>query len=276
MPITNSTFLTQVLSTPNFHIPLEANFIIGIENLDTIITNLDAAKDIISDSALQVYPDVWNGDQNLDVSDVYFANGVKVPGEGSSADRVGLNTNTTLAGGLISGPILKGRKNLANFEISFLETNTSFIDYVIRPWIVAVSQFGLFSRKSSANLNTQVGIKSTQDFKTDITIAFLDKTNSDVIRKLITFHNAAPIDVASYDATYGKVGMRTAAVTWTYSTYEVGTNSAVSAGGSTIPSIVVPNIPSTVAAPAKTTTNANNGFTGGGGSFGGGGAGGSW
>ena len=212
----NNTFLTQVLSSPDFHIPIEANFVVEIYGIQSIIQNLLKNKDLIADNNLEIYPEVWS---NLAENDIFFANGVKLPGDGSDSTRVGVS-DATVSGGLLSGPILTGRKSLVNFEISFLETNQSFIDFVIRPWIVAVSQFGIFARDPKSAEGQQ------QNFRTNVVISFLDKSQDSTlqaVRKQVTFYNAAPINVDGYDAAYGngKNIMRVAATTWLYSRYKV-------------------------------------------------------
>ena len=212
----NQDFLTQVLSDPALHIPIEANFVVSIEGISSIINNLENNLDIISDNALTVYNGtIWSQIKQLSDNDIFFANGITIPGEGSNSSRVGIENSTT--GGLLTGPTLRGRKSLGNFEISFLETNSSFIDYVMRPWVVAAAQYGLFAR----------GGNSSQNFKTRVTANYLDKTSNDpanpIYRKTISFVNAVPVDVAGFESAYGngKVGMRTAKTVWTYSTYEV-------------------------------------------------------
>ena len=226
----NQEFL-KVISSDNFHIPLESNFIVQIEDLTGIVINLDSYRTVIADNNLRVYPDTWK----VTSDDVYFANGAKIPGDGSESSRVGVTENLSVGGGLLSGPTLRGRKDLANLEITFLETNKSFIDFVMRPWIVAISQFGLFSRKSTINtgqgnkagsLAGNPGKRNYQDFRTNVTITFLDKTSDESVktpRKQITFFNAAPINMSGYDVSYGnsKNGMRVTAVNWVYSTYKM-------------------------------------------------------
>ena len=201
-----SAFLTKILE-PNFEIPVEANFVIGIQNLQSVIQNLDDRLDEFSDNRLSVWPGNW---QTIDSDDIFLANGVTIPGEKINAKR---GTVAETSGGLLTGPILTGRQALGNLEISFLETNESFIDFVIRPWIVATAHYGLYARDKN----------STQNFKRDIFVYFYDRRN--VTRKFIKFINAAPIDVASFEAIYGatgkSAGMRTAKVTWTYSNYSV-------------------------------------------------------
>jgi hypothetical protein len=216
-------FLTTVLSTPDFHIPVEANFVIQFNNLSNILNNLN--KTAIPDSIIlnnkvnnndKAWKERWD---SLNTDDIYFANGVTIPGETVTSTKAGFTSNNDgLHGGLLSGPVLTGRANLANFEISFLETNQSFADQVIRPWIVKASHFGLFARASQA--------ASSQNFKTNITVMFLDKTKDPsqaVPRKTILFKNAVPVSLEQVSANYGgsRVASRNTRTTWTYSQYEI-------------------------------------------------------
>ena len=209
------TFLNQVISDSALNIPIEANFVIGISNINSIINNLDANKDIVSDSKLYVNVDF----NTLELEDdMFFATGVNLPGESILSGRAGYSTDNSLYGGLLSGPILKGRKDTNNLEITFIETNVSFIDYVLRPWTVTAAQFGLFARSGA----------SKQNFKTNISVSFLDKNNSNTgdskIRKNLLFVNAVPTEVGGFEASYGaekSTGLRTVKTSWIYSTYKV-------------------------------------------------------
>ena len=160
---------------------------------------------------------IWAQDYSVQKT-VLFANGVTIPGDGSTSARVGADGNG-LHGGLLTTPILKGRKDLTNLEITFLETNASFVDFVMRPWAVAVAQYGLFTRAPN----------DPQNFKTTITISYLRKDKSagdnDDERKIIKFKDVAPIEVQGYETAYGATGkgvdMRTVKTVWTYSTYSI-------------------------------------------------------
>lgn len=215
--IATKTYLRQVLSTANYHIPLEANFVIGLESINTIIEKINKQVNLISGNKLTVRKFLKK--EMVKNDDLLFATGVTLPGESITEERVGASTGGTVYGGLLSAPVLKGRKNLVNFEMSLIETNDSFIDYVMRPWVVAVSQFGLFARNSN----------SDQNFKTKVTISFLDRTSvtsdgSANLRKTIVFENAAPLSVGGYEVSYGNTkstGVRFAKTTWTYTNYRV-------------------------------------------------------
>jgi hypothetical protein len=207
-------FLTTVLSSPDFHIPVEANFVVGIDRLTNVVDKLKNSK-LVPDNVIT--KDKWGV---LGSDDIFFANGVTIPGESVNASKAGFSSGGDgLYGGLLSGPILTGRANLTNLEITFLETNQSFADQVIRPWIINASHYGLFARDN---------IDSPQNFKTNITVQLLDKRSStsndpEKIRKNILFKNAVPISVEPAALSYGgsKVGSRNVKTIWTYSQYEI-------------------------------------------------------
>ena len=206
-------FLTDILSSPDFHIPIEANFVVGFDNLNGIIKNLSTSTvpDKVTTTA-----GVWG---TLNSNDIFFANGVTIPGETTTSARAGYSSAADgLYGGLLSGPVLTGRSNLTNFEITFLETNRSFADQIIRPWIINAAHYGLFARDDRT---------PAQNFKTDITVGFIDKRSSDsnnpVNRKTILFKNAVPLSVEQSTASYSgsRVTARNVKTTWIYSTYEI-------------------------------------------------------
>lgn len=221
--ITSDAYL-KILSSPDFHIPVEANFIIGIENISIITKKVKDQLDTISGNKFTLKGFDTLLTSPLFREELFFATGVTLPGENISDGRVGFSAaGVSVYGGLLSSPVLKGRKDLTNFQIALIETNQSFIDYVMRPWIVAVSHFGLFARSEQSESAQR------QNFKTTVTISFLDRTQiengkDNKIRKKITFFNAAPLSVDGYETTYGNnksTGVRFAKTTWTYSNYSV-------------------------------------------------------
>lgn len=213
-----SQFLKSVLTSSNFRIPVEANFIISFDNLPQIISNLNTQQKNAKNIPDKI---ISTGDWGVvqDGYDIFFANGVTIPGESVNSSKAGYSsTGDGLYGGLLSGPVLTGRTNLVNFEITFLETSQSFADQVIRPWIVNAAHYGLFARKD---------IKSPQNFKTNVIVAFKDSTDPDSLspinRKVIMYKDAVPVSVESFNISYGgsKVASRNIKTTWTYSTYEI-------------------------------------------------------
>jgi len=210
---------TDIFSDPNFHIPVEANFIVSVQNLTSIIDNLNNINSQVIDNTIDVqntkqYWSKVNGDE------LFLANGITVPGEAVKSGRAGYTELSTLAGGFLSSPVLQGRSSLRDIEIYFLETNKSFVDYVVRPWLIASSHFGLFARSSTT-------AAQKQNFKTDISAFFLDRTEADnfpKVRKEIILHNAVPVSVEPHTFRYGNntdTGVRSIRTTWTYSNYTV-------------------------------------------------------
>lgn len=221
--ITSDAYL-KILSSPSFHIPVEANFVIGIKDISTITENIKNQLNTISGNKFTLKDFDTLLANPLFKEELFFATGVTLPGESISDGRVGFAAaGAPVYGGLLSSPVLKGRKDLSNFQIALIETNQSFIDYVMRPWIVAVSHFGLFARDEQ-NIAAQ-----KQNFKTTVIVNYLDRTQIESekdskIRKKVTFFNAAPLSVDGYETTYGNnksTGVRFAKTTWTYSNYSV-------------------------------------------------------
>lgn len=228
----NITEFINFLSNANTHIPVEANFKITIDNVLTkdgdgltIIEKLVLKENEMfqadNSNLLQIIDSksAWPESVYKNQGTILFANGVTVPGESTAIARAGAASDTGgLHGGLLSAPIIKGRKDLSNLEITFLETNVSFIDSVLRPWAVAVSHYGLFARDR----------KSYQNFKTNVTVDYLSKEATSVVgmvRKRIKFNDAAPVEVGGFETSYGSTGksteMRVTKTVWTYSTYSI-------------------------------------------------------
>jgi hypothetical protein len=214
----NLSNFQDVLASKELHIPLEANFIVQIGDITGILEKLNKAADTISKIKVESNNSIWQFNTEK-FNNLYFATSVSLPGESVTTGRVGFSTESGgVYGGLLSGPVLKGRKDNTNLEIGIIETNNSFIDYVMRPWVVAVSQFGLFARIPT----------NDQNFKTIVQVYFLDKIGTDTgipfIRKSITFNNAAPVEVSGFEVGYGNgkgTDLRVAKTVWTYSTYSV-------------------------------------------------------
>lgn len=203
------SFLNK-LQSKQYSIPIEANYSVIIYDFGRIAKNLTTNQDIITDKKIEEYtfwPDIEE--------EMFLATSINLPGENMASGRVGYTGENTVYGGLLSGPVLKGRQNLTNLDITLIETTDSFVDYFMRPWVIAASQFGLFTKRDQ---------NSSQNFKTKIEILFYDKLSSDGIgiRKRLLFNDAVPLEVGGYEASYGKtVGMRTTKTSWIYSTYEI-------------------------------------------------------
>jgi hypothetical protein len=116
------------------------------------------------------------------VAGCIFANTVQIPGESYAVADASVENNRGFIPGIISG----NREGYAGkpLEIGFLETNTSFIDNVMRPWVMLASHLGHVTRKDKR-----------YNVKTNISVYFYSKTfqNLNMIpRKVFRFYNCVP------------------------------------------------------------------------------------
>jgi len=72
-----------------------------------------------------------------------FAQTVQIPPEQIAIDQVGIPNSR----GFLSGPVIQQRQRFASLNIEFLETNVSFVDFLIRPWAILGSHFGAVARQ---------------------------------------------------------------------------------------------------------------------------------
>lgn len=142
-----------------------------------------------------------------------FAQGVGIPENEVN------NTSSTENGfnrGFLNGSISSGRNGFdSGFQINFLETNTSFVDFVIRPWVILSEHYGYVARPAN---------ESEKDVSTTITILQYTRSYqklSMIPRKIWTFYNCYPTTVSSRELVYEGEAIDTYPVTWRYSNYAV-------------------------------------------------------
>lgn len=120
-------------------------------------------------------------------------------------------------GGLMGGPTLKNREKFDELKLAFLETNASFGDLIIRPWIKLASHAGLIARSDDDPLNSKV----------DAWITFYSKNgplSNLVPRKTYFFKDLVPISINSETKTNsgdGEVKAEARIVNFTYAYYTV-------------------------------------------------------
>ena len=222
------TTFENFLRDPNTSIPLDSNFLIAFGTIP------NGVKTTFDDSEISQYePEAWgiNAEKKLLIGNIettqqykcLFANGVTLPSESVGQKRVGMqDLYGDNSGGILSGVVSTSRESKAPLKITFLETNVSFLDTIIRPWILAVSHYGLYAREKG----------SPYDIKTSLTVYQFDhKTDSkDKIRKQYTFTDCVPINFDETTLTYGRADTAVISVNWVYKNYKVFTASAAGAG----------------------------------------------
>lgn len=120
-----------------------------------------------------------------------LAQGVVLPGERYEVGDAAINNNM----GFIPGKYGKNRLPMAPLTIQWRETNRSFVDLVIRPWLILASHVGLAARPPLDG----------RHIKCNITIVQLAKTYQYVPlvqRKIWRYYNCVPTSIDSKELTY--------------------------------------------------------------------------
>jgi len=141
-----------------------------------------------------------------------FAQGAQIPDDLQQTSVAEIDNNRGFIPGRISGK----RDQFAPLTLEFRETNASFIDSVIRPWVILGSHAGLVKRDDNNNpsLNPTTNVTIIQ-----YTRSF--QGLSQIPRKVWRYYNCLPTSVASRNLTYDAEQMEVYASNWNYSNYEV-------------------------------------------------------
>ena len=119
--------------------------------------------------------------------------------------------------GFIPGVVANGRSPFTDLTIQFRETNTSFVDFVVRPWTILAEHFGMVARPPGDPRNVGTTIKILQFTRTYQKV-------SQIPRKIWTFYNCMPTSVANTNLTYDQEAMDIDNTTWAFSNYTVENN----------------------------------------------------
>ena len=187
------------------HVNIPLSITSDLRNIDTGIWNINYGQNAILNSV---------GAGTNHVHGNIFAQSVTVPGERSDFARVGIESN--FRGGYNSTPVINSRVDLEPITVSFLETTYSFLDLVVRPWIIQVGHQGLVPISN----DPKDSIKST------MWVMFFDrgdtKTNTPPkIRKLWTFYNVFPTSCDSDTTDFQKNQITTLNTQWLYTHYTI-------------------------------------------------------
>ena len=145
-----------------------------------------------------------------------FAQGINIP-SGQTLDTQKDKIFGDKQRGFIPGQISTGKNTFENLTIQFRETNTSFVDFVVRPWSMLSSHFGFVAREPG----------DLRDMKTNITILQYTRSYqkiSQIPRKIWTFYNCYPVSVDNKNLTYDAEAMDIHSTQWAFSNYAVQNN----------------------------------------------------
>ncbi len=120
-----------------------------------------------------------------------LAQGVVLPGEQYQVNDVAIDNNM----GFLPGKVGGNRSPMAPLILQWRETNRSFVDLVIRPWIILTSHLGLVARPPTDGRNIKANISIVQLAKTYQYTPLLE-------RKIWRFYNCVPVSVDSKELTY--------------------------------------------------------------------------
>lgn len=118
-----------------------------------------------------------------------FATGFSTPGETIKIDYAGIDN---LNRGFLRGPIATGRNDPQALQISFSETNASFIENFIRPWTILTAHKGLFAYEQSESIKATIQVLEYRKAGWD---------QDPKVRKRWSYFDSVPTDFGSYDSS---------------------------------------------------------------------------
>jgi hypothetical protein len=139
-----------------------------------------------------------------------FAKQVDTPSDSINASHSGLDYS-----GYVAPITTNGRQALPELSITFLETNASFIDLVIRPWLVLTSYNGCVARSK----NSAKAVKCR--YCDMCMLAKAGSGNSLAIRKIFRFFNVVPNQIMGESYSHAPDALKTTQVNFLYDGYTV-------------------------------------------------------
>lgn len=202
--IPNSTQWVVVID--RYPAALRTNIIQGLERIDGSKKgfDIDAAMNILKSYPLQK------------IIGCLFAHEITVPTEQFDVQSATVANNRGFLPGILGG----GRNTEPPaLVIDFRETNTSFIDFVIRPWVILASHYGMVARP-----NDVPGRRDEKNMKVNMTLLEYTRTYhsiSMIPRKVFSFYNCVPYQISEQSMDYTDEKLLTYSTRWTYSHYTV-------------------------------------------------------
>lgn len=101
------------------------------------------------DKGIQQLHTKYEGAKNM--AGCMFAQSITIPGESSKVEYVGpYNRGFTL------GPIAYHRRQPLPLTINLLETNTSYADTIVRPWLILSDHYGMVARDDNTSIKANI------------------------------------------------------------------------------------------------------------------------
>lgn len=172
--------------------------------------DIDSAKNILASFPLQK------------IIGCLFAHEATIPTEQYDVMTATVQNNRGFLPGILGSGRASSGQDFPSLVVDFKETNTSFIDFVIRPWVILGSHFGMAARPGDT--------ETTRDFynmKCNMTLFQFSRTIqgiSMIPRKVFNFYNCVPYQVNEQTLDYTDERLISYSTRWTYSHYTVENN----------------------------------------------------
>jgi hypothetical protein len=190
----------------NYPVLLQTSVIQNLERTEGNYHNFDISQAV---SILKSYP-------LNKVTGCIFAQGASIPG----LEVLEVNRDKAFGDkqrGFIPGVIATGRQPFNDLTLEFRETNTSFVDFVVRPWTILAEHFGMVARPPGDPRNVGTTITILQFTRTYQNI-------SQIPRKIWTFYNCMPTSISNKNLTYDQEALEINSTEWAFSNYAVRNN----------------------------------------------------
>lgn len=222
-------FFKQTLSDYHFSLPHSAKWIVMIEphNQEHLMSEIGKIKNFEEGGGVGnawVFDDKvrkLTSDQAQKTIGCIFALGVTQVGETVGTSMAGGSNGVT--NGFLKSPVTSNRADMAPFEVVVRETNSSYTDFVLRPWTILTSHKGLFARPVSESIKATITVYG---------MAYSDAHEESLVRKMFVYHNCAPISVNAETLSYETASVVQRQIQFTYTHYTVhdGDNFGESSG----------------------------------------------
>lgn len=210
-------FFDSFLSKPASALPKGSLWVVDFEGLKTVrdaiieTAKLEPNNGWDVQSAITLYIDAA-GDYNK--KGCLFCQAVSIPGESTVVNPQGIQKNHYIMSSTGDGRVPTAPTGL---RMVFLDTNVSFVDNIIRPWVVTTARLGLIARKNS-----------NEQYRQNISVyklGILSPTERPFILQKYTFYGACPTEVSSEEYNYSPTTAPiNREVTFLFHTYKLETN----------------------------------------------------
>ena len=222
-------FFESFLSKPASALPKGAQWVVDFEGLDNVkkailrTAQLEPQKGWSIEEGLKTLID----NQDYNRKGLLFCQAVSVPGESTVVNPEGIQKNHYIMTATGDGRAPYAPTGL---RMVFLDTNVSFVDNVIRPWVVTTARLGMIARDGDNNYRQDISVYK---------IGVLTPQQPPFILQKYTFKGACAIDVSEEEYNYGPASApvnREATFVYHYYTLETNKNNlAIKYNSSNIP-----------------------------------------